>query len=122
MDTQIVYEDSTFSVLARIHANGSNVTQSDVTSITYQIFPTDSDTAHTGETSLTVSAVIYDTLQTDGRWTKDLSGYNFKHDVAATVLVDPLDDYQFEYKVTMSDASVFHWLPDPISLIPIKSS
>jgi len=122
IDTQVVYEDSAFSVLARIHANGTNVVQADVSTITYSIYPTDSDTAHTTATSLTVATVIYDTLQTDARWTKDITGYNWRHDVAATVLVDPADDYQIEYKVTMADASVFHWLPDPISLIAIKSS
>ena len=122
IDTQVVYEDSAFSVLARIHANGTNVVQADVSTIMYSIYPTDSDTAHTTATSLTVATVIYDTLQTDARWTKDITGYNWRHDVAATVLVDPADDYQIEYKVTMADASVFHWLPDPISLIAIKSS
>ena len=122
IDTQVVYEDSAFSVLARIHANGTNVVQADVSTITYSIYPTDSDTAHTTATSLTVATVIYDTLQTDARWSRDITGYNWRHDVAATVLVDPTKDYQIEYKVTMADASVFHWLPDPISLIAIKTS
>ena len=100
-DTQVVYEDSTFSVLARIHANGTNVVQADVSTITYSIYPTDSTTAHTTATSLTVATVIFDTLQTDARWTKDITGYNWRHDVAATVLVDPTKDYQIEYKVTI---------------------
>ena len=121
-NTQIVYEDSAFSILARVNANGSNVTQADVSAIEYQIFPTNSTTAHTTATSLIVSSIVYDTLQTDGRWTSDVTGYNWKHEVANSVLVDPTKDYQFEYKVTMADGSIFFWLPDPISLIAIKSS
>ena len=121
-NTQIVYEDSAFSILARVNANGSNVTQADVSAIEYQIFPTNSTTAHTTATSLAVPSVVYDTLQKDGRWTSDVTGYNWKHEVANSVLVDPTKDYQFEYKVTMADGSIFFWLPDPISLIAIKSS
>ena len=121
-NTQIVYEDSAFSILARVNANGSNVTQADVSAIEYQIFPTNSTTAHTTATPLTVSSVVHDTLQSDGRWTRDVTGYNWKHEVANSVLVDPTKDYQFEYKVTMADGSIFFWLPDPISLIAIKSS
>ena len=75
--------------------------QADVSTITYSIYPTDSTTAHTTATSLTVATVIFDTLQTDARWTKDITGYNWRHDVAATVLVDPTKDYQIEYKVTI---------------------
>jgi len=62
--------------------------QSDVTSMTYTIYSLsataeDTWTAITNHTavSVTVSAVIYNTLQTDTLWTDtvDATGYNFKH-------------------------------------------
>lgn len=120
--TGTVVESSSFSVMARIHASGANITQADVTSIEYQIYPHNSTTAHTGATALTVSSVIFDTLQTDARWTKDATGYNFRHDVAATVLTDPATEYEVEYKFTMADSSVFRLAPVCIKLDPIKST
>lgn len=126
-DSQIVMEDSDFTILARIHSLGVNLTQAAVSTITYQIFYSDSDTAHTTATSLTVATVIYDTLQTDAMWTRDITGYNFRHDVDNAVLVDPTRDYKFEYLFTMADGKVFHVLIPPgdqdfISVQAIKTS
>ena len=121
--TDTVLEDSTFSIMARVHANGANLTQSDVSTITYSIFYTDSTTAHTASTSLTVATVIFDTLQTsDGRWTVDGTGYNFRHDVAATVLTDPTRVYQFEYLFTLADSSAFFLKSRRIVVEPVKTS
>jgi hypothetical protein len=126
MANAIVMEDSIFANMARVHADGANLTQSDVSAIEYQIFYVDSDTAHTTATSLTVSSVIYDTLQTDARWDEDATGYNFRHDVGHGVLVDPSRLYKFEYKVTLADSSEFYLLfppdPDVIQVTPVKSS
>ena len=108
--TGIVNEDSSCTVLARIHAAGANVTQSDVSSISYAIYELDGLDTHTASTSLTVSSVIYDALQTDDRWSKDNTGYNFKHDIAHTVFTTP-GRYRIEYKVIMSDASEFYLDP-----------
>ena len=120
--TDTVLEDSTFSIMARVHANGSNLLQADVSSITYSIFYTDSTVAHTTSTALTVSSVIYDTLQTDSRWTVDGTGYNFRHDVAASVLTDPTRVYQFEYLFTLADASAFFLKSRRIVVEPVKTS
>jgi hypothetical protein len=119
---QVVVEDSIFTIMARIHGDGANLVQADISSISYQIFYTDSDTAHTGETSLTVSTVVYDTLQTDARWTVDSTGYNFRHDVSDGVLVDPERRYAFEYTITMTDGRIVRLTPILISLTPVKSS
>jgi len=126
-DSQVVVEDSTFSILMRVHANGLNLQQADLSAIAYKIFYSDSETPHTDETALTVSAVIYDTLQRDGRWSEDNSGYNMKHDVAHTVLTDPTRKYKFEYKFTLADSKEFiQRIPAKqdtyISLLPVSWS
>lgn len=121
-EAQVVYEDSAFAILARVHHNGVNVLQATVAALEYQIFYADSAVAHTTATSLTVASAVFDTLQTDGRWTRDATGYNLRHDVAASVLVDPTRDYEFEYKFTMSDGAEVRWTAPVIRLKAIKSS
>ena len=116
----IVPEDSAFAVLARVHANGANITQADVTSMTYSIYPIQNDTAHTDAAALTVSDLIYDTLQKDGRWTKDSTGYNLRHDIAYTVFTTP-GVYELRYDFVMADASQFRMLlDDPITIRDVK--
>ena len=118
----VVNEDSTFSIMARVHADGANVTQSDVGSISYAIYYADDLEEHTASSSLTVSAVIFDTLQTDDRWTTDNTGYNFRHDVGHTVLTDPTRRYRFEYKFTLSGGSEFYLNPIEVTVRAVKTS
>jgi hypothetical protein len=115
-----IREDSAFSVLLRIEHDGANAVQADIDSIEYQIFPHYSTTAHTTATALTVSDVIYDTLQTDDIWDEDATGYNFRHDVAATTFPSP-DDYELEYKVTFAGSSVVYLQPIRLVVQAIKS-
>jgi len=116
-----VREDSAFSVLLRVEHNGAAAVQSDVQAIEYQIYSHDSTTAHTEATSLTVSDVIFDTLQTDSRWDTDLTGYNFRHDVASTVFPAP-DAYDIEYKITFTGPSVVQLDPVRIAVRGVKST
>jgi hypothetical protein len=85
-----VFKNGSATLLARVvGAAGAVVTRADIASIKYSIYLLDDDdpdsqTAVTGHVavSLSVSAVIFDTLQTDALWTKDAVGYNFKHVMA----------------------------------------
>lgn len=84
-----VHKGATTTILARIVDNAAaNVTQSAITSGTYSIFLLDDDDvdvrtaiANHQDVSLTVASVIFDTLQTDARWTVDATGYNFRHTI-----------------------------------------
>jgi hypothetical protein len=65
--------------------DGEYVAQADISTITYEVW----ESVDSGGTqiitsqSLTVSTVIYDTLQTDARWAVDDTGYNFRFDAPA---------------------------------------
>ena len=101
MTTAIVTEDGAFSVMARVDLDGAvaSFLQAAISSITLAVYDV-SDVSSTFATdTLTVSSVVFDTLQTDGRWNVDSTGYNFKHDIAATVFVTP-GRYRLEYLVT----------------------
>ena len=88
-----VWEDSGASLMARITGNdATNIQQADVTTIAYTVssLATDADTGvvtgtETATGTLTVSSVVFDTLQTDARWTLDSTGYNFRWDVPASI-------------------------------------
>ncbi len=95
-----VNEGSGALFLARVSIwDGSNAQQADVTSIAYALYDLDSTTPETavGSGALTVSAVVFDTLQTDAVWTKDSTGYNFKHAIPAADLANGGHRYRVVY-------------------------
>jgi hypothetical protein len=96
-----VAEDSTFAVLARIEVNGANGVQSDFTAITYKAWNTTDRSTVFASGTLTVATVVFNTLQTDGRWNADATGYNFRHDIAASVFTTP-GLYRIEYTCTLA--------------------
>jgi len=104
-----VNEDSSFSVMGRVVVAGTLWTQASVSGITYKVF--NASNAEVSSGTLTVSSVVFDTLQTDGRWDIDSVGYNFRHDNDHQVLTDA-GRYRIEYEVTMSAGNRF--LLDPI--------
>ena len=68
------FEDSGHSVMARVTGTDAvNIVQSDITSISYTVHD-----LKTGEQtvtgSLVKSTVVFDSLQTDARWTADATG------------------------------------------------
>lgn len=117
-----VNEDSSFSVLARVHADGSNIVQTDLSSISRSIYNGSSGALISGPTALTVANVIFDTLQVDGRWSKDSTGYNFRDDIGSTVLTDPSIEYVLEYKFTLNTGTVFYMNEIRITVVGLFSS
>lgn len=120
----IVNEDGTFSALLRVcsltgtgtavrKSEGNPVKQADLTSIICDVFDLGTDQfALTGtpvstQLSLTISAVIFDTLQKLGWPDKnDPAGYNFKHTPAVTYVPTGGNWYLFRYKFTQTDNTV----------------
>lgn len=82
--------------------DGTPLTQSDVSSISYQVTERDTGVVVLSATSLTVSAVIFNELQTPAIWTVDETGYNFRHDAPGTTVPQGGRWYRFEYTLTLS--------------------
>ena len=115
---ETVPEGADFITMQRIVGlAGAAIVQADVTSIArsvYDVTDTDGGTLTTGPTVVVVSTSVFDTLQTDARWTKDATGYNFRDTVSAASVPDGDKDYQVEYTFTMADGTTLR--PDPIGV------
>lgn len=108
IETQAVFEDSGCYLLARIVGNAAaNIVQADISSINLAVTREGGDADVTG-TAVTVATVIFNTLQTDARWTVDATGYNFRYEVPAATLAVGGRKYRFEFKFTPASGPVFH--------------
>jgi len=98
-----VWEDTGVDCLARVVGHdGDAITQSDVESIARKVFDLSGSTPGTAvDTSApAVASTVYDTLQTDSRWTEDSTGYNVADTVEGSVLDTGNHRYRVEYVFT----------------------
>lgn len=110
--TATVWEDADCVLMARVLGNdGAAITQSITTTVKVKMY--DIVSAPTTDTisnrSLTVSAVVYDTLQTttdDARWTVDTTGYNFLYALPAADISTPTV-YRVEITFTPTSGGAF---------------
>ena len=104
-----VWEDSGCSLMARIlGTDGDEIVQADISTITYAVHEKVAGTEIIASTSLTISAVVFDTLQTDDRWHTDATGYNFRMDAPVTAFPTGGTTYMVEVKFTPASGAVFH--------------
>ncbi len=117
----VVLKNSAPIFLARVVGNdGAYLVQANLSSIAYSIFtlnPNDPDTetavasAHTAA-ALTISAVVWDTLQLDNLWRNDdgdlvdALGYNFRFQpVISSAQAFPVAGAMYGVRVTMTPSS-----------------
>lgn len=101
-----MFEDSSSTFMCRMLASdGSAAQQADVTSIAYSVYDRTGGAVVISGT-LTVSSVVFDTLQTGAPWTLDSTGYNFKATLAATAYPTGGRLYRVEFKWTFADGTV----------------
>jgi len=113
------YEDGGCSIMARINGtDGTAITQSAVNTITCTVY--DSTLTSVATPSVVVGDSVFNTLQTDSRWTVDSTGYNFRYDVAATVMTAP-GTYRFEFKFTPTSGEVY-WVVAEVYAQPVATS
>ena len=102
-----IYEDTGITCMARIQGDDAvNITQATTSAITVAVFK-NANTAATYTASLTVADVVFDALQTDARWSKDSTGYNFRYAVIASVFADGDATYTVEFKFTPTSGSQY---------------
>lgn len=99
-----IWEDGDVTEMIRLQIDGVDLVQSGVASISRKIFDLHGDTPNTAEstTAPVVADVIFDTLQTDARWSKDSSGYNFRERIVGSNFPTGGHTYRVEYVFTGS--------------------
>ena len=109
-----MFEDSGASPMARIVGNdGVNIVQADVTSIYRIIYNAATGVVVQASTEITVANAVFDTLQTDARWSYDDTGYNFRDDAPAAQFASGSVVYRIEYKFTPASGEVWHVVFQP---------
>lgn len=95
--------------------------QADTSTVSVAVFDLQSSTPDTVtySASLTVSAVIFDTLQTD--WDVDSVGYNFKHTIPTTAFPTGGHVHRAEYKITTTGGTVM-WARYEGPAVPVSTS
>jgi|TARA_Y100000310_G_scaffold89033_1_gene86157 hypothetical protein len=105
--TDIVWEGTTPKLMARVvGAAATNITQASVDSISKIVVLNRDGSTVVAADDITVSEVVYNTLQTDATWTKDETGYNFAHALAITDIPDGDDVYVIQYQLTDTASKV----------------
>jgi hypothetical protein len=134
-----VYEDGTYSVLARVCSlagagdevragEGNLLQEADVSAVTCKVYDlgtdrnADSGSEVTPAPTLVVADVIYDELQVVG-WDVpgDPHGYNFRHDVSVAYTPSAARWYLLEYKLTLADGGVA-WLRVKVKSLAVTQS
>lgn len=104
----IVREFQPQSPTARVvNAAGVLLVSSDVASVTRKVFRRGSDPNNTPIHTkvLVVANVIFDTLQTDGYWTRDAIGYNFRDYVPGQIFTQGGEWYSIQYSIELIEPS-----------------
>ena len=103
-----VFEDTGATIMARIYGNaGTAITQASLSAIVCKVYDLTDNTLIATRT-LTISAVVFDSLQTsDPRWTQDTTGYNFLDAAPATCFPSGGRTYRLEYVFTPASGAAF---------------
>jgi hypothetical protein len=122
IERAIVFEDGAATCMARIRgADGALITIVSISTITCKVFNLRVGGAATATPTVTVATAVFDALQTDPRWTKDATGYNYRHVIAASILSGPNQVYRIEYLFTPASGEPFFVLYE-ITTIPVFTS
>lgn len=121
---QAVFEKGSLYLMARFKNPAAAIAvAADIGTITLKVLKKKTSELVGTQTSLTVASVVFDTLQTDARWTADTTGYNFRHAVVANILVDP-EIHMFEFTFTPASpyASMVFPIVFEVPVLPLLGS
>lgn len=95
------FADRAATFMARVVGDdAANINQGSLTSISVRVFDARTGIPVGASASVTIATTVFDTLQTDAFWTKDTTGYNFRHQLVGTNFPDGGKTYRVEYKFT----------------------
>ena len=102
IETSYAWKDGDATCLARVKMSGSLLLQATAATISRSVYlkeqnPGADRTLVSGPTALTVASVVFDTLQTDDRWDRDSTGYNFRDSIPYTVFSQAGRVYEVDY-------------------------
>jgi len=101
-----IYEDTAITCMARIMGDDAErIVTADVTSITLKTFLNYGTTATSTTVIESFTNIIFDALQTDDRWTKDTTGYNFRYQIPESVFDTGDSTYRCEFLFDLTDGS-----------------
>jgi hypothetical protein len=96
-------ENSAVVLMARVSdVSGTDIVQSDIESITCNVYDSTTGVLLANPT-YDVADVIYDTLQTDSRWTADSTGFNFAAVIPASALSSGSQRVRVEFLIVPAD-------------------
>lgn len=116
----VAIEDGGVALMGRVVGNNAAlINQATIDEITYKVYEKGDAVNIAVNSPLTVSNVVFDSLQTDARWTKDATGYNFRHDLVPAELPEGGKVYIVEFKFVPEVGSQFYGIysVDTLSLI-----
>ncbi len=112
-----VLEDNPLVIMSReTDGDGTNITQSGISTITYSLFLISSGATRAAAVSLTISGVVFDSLQETSsptRWLDgkgnaiDATGYNFRHTLAGSLFPTAGEVLQLEHLFTPASGNAF---------------
>lgn len=106
-----------------IGVDGSNITQISISTINCKVFDLREGGAAIAEPAIVVNDVVFNTLQGvggTGIWTKDVTGYNFRHDMPSTSFPNGDTHYRVEYEFVPTTGQRF-WLVFDATTIAVLS-
>ena len=118
-----VREGSGFTYLTRAKGtDGASITQASLTSIACKV--TDVSTGVITTPTVTIAMSVFDTLQTDARWTlanpDDTTGYNFRFDIAPASIPTGGKLYEIVFTATPAVGNAYNLGLIEIFVIPIR--
>jgi hypothetical protein len=110
------FEDTGVTLMDRIYGNaGTAITQATISSIAFKCYEhATKDKAVDAEDgtlitsgAIVVASTVFDTLQTDAKWTRDSTGYNFAYASPAADRTVGARWHRYEIVFTPSSGAVF---------------
>lgn len=103
-----------------VNSLGISMNQSMISTVTYALYKRATGVVVVAAgTSLTLATVVFNSLQVTDIWTKDATGYNFRHDAAA--LADGNTWYRYVYTFTPTSGQPFIGVFDVLNKDPVPA-